>query len=78
MFTSHDPESVAQLKRVAEWLEKKVAQAEANDPELVRLKQAEQVASAKINSSLPVDEAAKLVQAHNLTVSALIRYVSSK
>ena len=41
MFQSHNPAAVEQLQRIAKWLEKQILYAEANVPELARLKQSE-------------------------------------
>jgi hypothetical protein len=77
MFTSHNPAAVEQLQRIAQWLEKHVAQTDANDPELALLKHAEQVAAEKVSSSSE-DDLDELMQAHNRAVSALVQYISSK
>lgn len=51
MFQSHDPSAVEQLQRIAQWLERRVAEAEANDPKLAQLKQVERDAAAKFYSA---------------------------
>ncbi|MHB1494377.1 MAG: hypothetical protein ACYCUY_02860 [Acidithiobacillus sp.] len=75
MFTSHDPAAAKVLENIALCLEKQIAQIDANDPELVRLKEAERDAAAKINLSLSEVEVANLVRAHDRTVWDLIDYI---
>ena len=78
MFQSYDPSAVEQLERIAKWLERRVAEAEANDPKLAQLKQAERDAAAKVGSSSTETEHAALMQAHDSAVQALVQYVLSR
>ena len=78
MFETHDPAQVEQLHRLAKWVEMRVAQAEAADPELSRLKQAERVAASKLSPSLPETEYSAAFQAHENAVWALLQHISSR
>jgi hypothetical protein len=77
-FNSHDPAQVAQLERMAICLERRLANIEAADPQLVRLKEAERQAAAKADAASSEAERAELEKIHEDTVWALIRFVQVK